>query len=145
MDWTSFQHVANLIRDNPVFQRAGRRPQRAVEHQLAVYLIRMGRTDALKSSDVGAVAEGTLYTYCDRVSKALQRLKRGYLAWPGHQRRRIIKLAFGAKGFPGCIGVLDGSLIRLSNKPQVSGELYWCRKKMYAVSDSQHSQVCCVF
>jgi hypothetical protein len=31
----------------------------------------MGQTDALKSSDVGAVAEGTLYIYCDRVSKAL--------------------------------------------------------------------------
>jgi hypothetical protein len=118
MDRTSFQHVADLICDNPVFQRASRCPQRAVEHQLAMY--------------------------CDRVSKALQRLKRGYLVWPGRQPRRIIKLAFGAKGFPGCIGVLDGSLIQLSNKPQVLGELYWCQKKMYVVSDSQHIQVYCV-
>jgi hypothetical protein len=145
MERESFYHVADLIWDGPVFQRAGRRPQRPVEHQLAVYLIQMGRTDALKSSDVGAVAEGTLYTYCDRISKALRRLKHDYLAWPGCQRRCIIKLAFGAKGFPGCIGVLDGSLIWLSNKPQVLGESYWCQKKMYAVSNLQHPQVCCVF
>jgi hypothetical protein len=139
MDQTSFQHILDLIKDDPVFCNQNRRPQRPVQHQLAVYLIRMGRTQALKTSNVAGVAEGTLYKYCNRVSKAIRCLKRGHLAWPGHQRRRIIKRTFAAKGFPGCIGMCDGSLIRLGTKPKESGKSYWCRKKMYAVSSFSHT------
>ncbi|KAI5116368.1 hypothetical protein M0805_008186 [Coniferiporia weirii] len=37
-------------------------------------------------------------------------------------------------GFLGCIGIVDGTLIPLANKPHVNGELYWCCKKFYMLT-----------
>ena len=37
-------------------------------------------------------------------------------------------------GFKNCIGIVDGSLIRLSEVPAEHGQSYWCRKKYPAVS-----------
>ncbi|KDQ12197.1 hypothetical protein BOTBODRAFT_80261, partial [Botryobasidium botryosum FD-172 SS1] len=36
-------------------------------------------------------------------------------------------------GFPGCIGIVDGSLIWLADMPRVNGMAYFCRKKFYAL------------
>lgn len=135
MDRKSFDHIANLIRNDPVFASdPDRRPQRPVEHQLAAFLIRMGGELAIKTSDVTGIAEGTLFIYCNRVSKAIRRLRDDHISWPSQERRINIKEAMGEGGFGGCIGICDGSLIRLHTKPVESGESYWCRKKMYAVS-----------
>ena len=36
-------------------------------------------------------------------------------------------------GFRNCLGVVDGSLIRLTEAPKVMGLVYYCRKKYPAV------------
>jgi hypothetical protein len=134
MDRKSFWAIVELIKDDRVFQSHGHRPQRPVKHQLAVHLIHVGRELAGKSSNVTAIAEGTLYLYMDRVSKAICRQKRLHLKWPSRRRKRFIRSQMAVKGFSGCIGVADGTLIRLATKPMVDGESYRCRKKMYGVS-----------
>jgi hypothetical protein len=133
MSRPAFWHVVNILKDDLCFTSTGNRPQRAVEHQLLTYLIRMGGIGGVRSGDVAAVAEGTSYLYTDRVRDAIRRLRGRFLSWPGVERRLFLKTEMAKKGFPGCIGICDGSLIRLLNKPSRNGASYWCRKKMYAV------------
>jgi hypothetical protein len=35
------------------------------------------------------------------------------------------------EGFPGCVGFIDGTMIPLSQKPKINGEVYFDRKKRY--------------
>jgi hypothetical protein len=133
MSWPAFWHVVNILKEDPCFTSTGNRPQWAVEHQLLTYLIRMSGIGGVQSGDVAAVAEGTSYLYTDRVRDAIRRLRGRFLSWPGAERRLFLKTEMAKKGFPGCIGICDGSLIRLLNKPSRNGASYWCHKKMYAV------------
>jgi len=57
------------------------------------------------------------------------------LKWPDDARREVISTAIGEEfGFEGCIGLCDGTLIRLSEEPEVDGHVYYCRKKYYAIN-----------
>ena len=38
-------------------------------------------------------------------------------------------------GFPGCIGIGDGSYVCLAERPWENGWSYWCWQRFYAVSD----------
>jgi hypothetical protein len=134
MDREAFKAVADLIRNDPVFAYQSKRPQRSVEHQLAVFLIRMGGELALKTSTVTGTSEGITFVYCQRVCKALRRIKADHISWPGRRRRQEIREEMGEMGFPGCLGACDGSLIRFLTKPPEHGESFYCRKKFYGVS-----------
>lgn len=131
MDRASFWHVHELICSNPIFISAGIRDQRSPKHQLVTYLCRVGCMSAIKTAGVMAVAEGSVYIYMNRVSRAL---RDNHLAWPGPLRRNFISEQTQTWGFPGCLGSGDGSYVNLNDKPLVNGYAYWCRKKVYAVS-----------
>lgn len=133
MERDSFWYLHHLIEDDPVFQSTGRKPQRPSWHQLATFLIRYGEDPAMKSAKIAGIAEGTVYNYCDRVVQAFRNIRAHHLAWPGKERRAFLKYEMADYGFPGCIGIVDGTLIPLQNKPLENGEVYWCRKKFYAV------------
>ncbi|EPQ55387.1 hypothetical protein GLOTRDRAFT_93845 [Gloeophyllum trabeum ATCC 11539] len=133
MDRASFWHVHDLIKDNPVFFSGNGRRQRPVQYQLATFLCRIGGESNEKAGDVTAIAEGTTYLYCERVCRALRTLKAQHLAWPGPERRQFLKECMAEYGFPGCIGIGDGTFFGLTEKPWVNGFAYWCRKKFYAV------------
>jgi hypothetical protein len=130
----SFDHVLDLIKSDPVFQSTGKKPQRPVKYQLAAFLCHVGGEDAAKTGDITSIAEGTSYLYIPRVTRALRNLRSSFLAWPGPERREYLKDAMGEWGFPGCIGICDGTFLRLLHKPWKQGWSYWCRKKYYAVS-----------
>jgi hypothetical protein len=134
MGRAAFYHVLSLIENDPSFCSTGKRPQRPVAHQLAAYLIRMGDETAKKAGDVSGIAEGTSYIYTSRVGKALRRIHHNHLAWPGPTRKAEHKAEMAEDGFPGCVGEGDGSLFFLINKPLVSGESYFGRKKAYCAS-----------
>lgn len=134
MTHETFWHLCSLIKDDPVFQaRTPRRPQRPVHHQLAAFLCRFGSEDALKASCVMTIAEGSIYAYCYRVCRAFRNIRDAYISWPDVDCRRAIKEETSKLGFPGCIGIADGTLFRLTNKPLIEGESYWSRKKFYGV------------
>ena len=61
-------------------------------------------------------------------------LRSRFISWPNHERRAQLKAKFEEEGFPGCIGIVDGSLIRLENKPREFPDAYYSRKKYYAVN-----------
>ncbi|KAH7921581.1 hypothetical protein BV22DRAFT_1019071 [Leucogyrophana mollusca] len=128
----AFWHVHGLICDNLIFLSTSNRPQRPVRYQLATFLCRLGAESGIKTAGVMSIAEGTVYLYCTRVCQALREIRNQHLAWPGERRRDFLSAEMSEWGFPGCIGIADGSYIRLMNKPQVNGYAYWCRKKFYA-------------
>ncbi|KAL1756258.1 hypothetical protein FB107DRAFT_274078 [Schizophyllum commune] len=60
MDRTTFLYVLDLIKNDPIFvSNNPLSPQRPVSHQLATFLCRVGNENALKSSTVMGVSEGT--------------------------------------------------------------------------------------
>lgn len=72
-----------------------------------------------------SVAEGTVYKFCTRVIHALRKIKHEHIWWPGPERRDYIKRKMEEEGFPGCIGIVDGTLFRLSDKPKENRYAYW--------------------
>lgn len=81
-----------------------------------------------------AVSEGSVYNYERNVCIAIISLRDHFLCWPTGDRLRTLRQESQALGFPGCIGLIDGSLIPLKEKPLVHGDVYYCRKKFPAVS-----------
>jgi hypothetical protein len=67
------------------------------------------------------------------VIKALRQLRTEAVLWPAGTARHEIKDAFALQGFPGAIGAIDGTLIRLVEVPPKDGIYYYCHKKFYGV------------
>jgi len=96
--------------------------------------MKFGGTKGIQTAGVLSLAEGTVYMYMERVSHAIRNIRTEHLYWPGPTCRAYLKASMASYGFPGCIGIIDGSLIRLAEKPLKDGWSYYCRKKFYAVS-----------
>lgn len=133
MDRKSFWYIHDCINDNPLFVSTGHKPQRPVRYQLATFLSRVGSDSAIKTAGIMAIAEGTVYEYCNRTCAALRSLRAVFVSWPVLEKREELSTAMTGWGFPGCLGSGDGSYFRLNNKPLRNGFAYWCRKKFYAV------------
>jgi hypothetical protein len=133
MSRDTFRHLLHLIEDDPIFVSTSRKPQRPVAYQLAAFLYHAGAEDPLKAASIVCIAEGTIYGYSKRVCRAICNIRDHHLAWPGPLRRQFLNEKISDWGFPGCIGIGDGTLIRLVSKPHINGAAYWCRKKFYAV------------
>jgi hypothetical protein len=83
-----------------------------------------------------------MYNYCTRVRRAIRKLIPRFVVWPDRARRLELSQAFDTYGFPGCLGIVDGSLIPLTDKPLVDGPVYFCRKGFYAVSTLIRNVAC---
>lgn len=134
VDRKNFWYLHDCIKRNPVFVSRSLRPQRPPWYQLAAFLIRYGCDPAIKTAETACMSEGSVYNYCTRVAQAFRDIRHEHLSWPGPQRRTFLKSEMAEYGFPGCIGIVDGTLIELMQKPRRHGEVYFCRKKYYAVS-----------
>lgn len=140
VDRETFWHLHDLISRDSIFVSTGVRPQRPVKVQLAAFLCRCGAVSGIKSSSIICIAEGTVYGYIKRIVRAFRNIRDNHLAWPGVSRREFLSKEMGASGFPGCIGIGDGTYIRLVDKPWIDGWSYWCRKKFYAVCMLKHDK-----
>lgn len=122
---------------NNIFASTGKKPQRPVRFQLACFLVRY----SMRGSDTMTVAlqlglgHGTVFSYCRRVSRALREIGLTALAWGDENRRQeTINFIQQNYGFPNCVGIVDGTLLRLTEAPKVNGAFYYCRKKYPSVS-----------
>lgn len=129
----NFWHIHHLIERDPIFVSTGRKPQRPVKYQLAAFLCRAGAMGGIRCAGITGIAEGTIYLYVDRVSKAIRKLRPHYLRWPTAEEHAALKDEMVEWGFPGCIGMADGSLLPLREKPRKNGFAFYSRKKIYAV------------
>jgi hypothetical protein len=131
----TFAKLIELIKDDPVFENQGRRPQAPVRYQLACYLIRFGNIQNVKTATVLQLSEGSMYNHIRRVTQAFRNLRDLYIRWPGEEERRTIRREAQTNGFPGAVGAVDGSYIPITDKPRKNPMAFRCRKKFWAVSD----------
>lgn len=139
MNKETFNYVLSLIQNHTVFQNNSNRKQACVELQLTVTLERLGTNG--NGASVGRIARGqgigngTVTLYSSRVIKALNSLTDQFIKWPGAiERRKIATRIHEKHGIPGCVGVVDGTHILLSQRPGLDGETYFTRKHRYAIN-----------
>src|SRR5215216_352424 len=109
----NFLQLSNLIRFHPVFLSQGTKPQVCIEHQLAVFLCRLGFTGSLFGvcSRFG-LGEGTVILYTKRVIQAILTQKNTFLKWTTLEERRKVNKGFeNLGGLKNVIGAIDGTHI----------------------------------
>ena len=80
MDRMTFWHLHSFIKDDPIFQSRGTKPQRPSEYQLAAFLCRVGAEDCLKDATITAISEGSVHNYGKRVVEAFLKICLEHLA-----------------------------------------------------------------
>eukprot|EP01038_Epipyxis_sp_PR26KG_P018327 gene18327-25804_t len=139
MDKLSFIGLLSLIEDHEVFKNNSRNPQTKTWIQLMVTLNRLGCDGNGAAINRFAVTCGCSYgsvvKFTDRVLKAILSLHDRYVFWPNEEERAAISSRFGEKhGMPGCVGVIDGTPVNFMQRPGVDGEIWFTRKKRYAMN-----------
>jgi len=79
------------------------------------------------------IAEGTVELYTNQCITAILALKPQLLAWPDRVVREEISAGFKDVGFDQCVGLIDGTLIVLSTKPEQDGPNYYNCKGTYGI------------
>lgn len=130
----TFWHLHDLIKDQSVFVSKGKKKQRPVWMQLAAFLICWRTKPGLKTAKTACISEGCTYNFCRCVVDAIRSIRDQHLAWPGRQQRAFLKGEMTDYGFPGCIGLVDGSIFGLQVRPRKDGFVFFSgRKKIYCV------------
>jgi hypothetical protein len=133
---TTFDKLVRLLARNPIFRSRGRKPQRAVRYQLAAFLLRFGKrgADVMSTAKELGIGTGTVLLYCRHVTRALRELGIRVIQWGSAARQQEIANWIEEQiGIPNCCGIVDGSLIRLTELPWFHGIVFLCRKKYPAV------------
>ncbi|KAI7816218.1 hypothetical protein BC939DRAFT_508503 [Gamsiella multidivaricata] len=122
-----FAKILKQIQDRPVFKNKPNYPQTDPAHQLAVALACFGACgkEAMLAT-MGAkfgIAQGTMELYTNRLITALLEVEGNWLRWPEEESREEHGQAMRKEGFPGCVGFMDVTKIRLTQKP--AGSFDW--------------------
>ena len=137
---SSFHAIVELIKDSKQFQNKPRRKKKAsVEYHLLVFLRKMGSEGTEGNSDKIATfmgcGKGSVKVMVKRVRKAILKLKEKVIVWPDAEEKERMKLFIKCKhGFQKCVGIIDGTLISLHDRPHVFGDSYWTRRTCYALN-----------
>lgn len=78
------------------------------------------------------VSISSLFRITRRLTYFLSNLAPEIIQWPNLQEKREIERFFREKGFPGVIGVLDGSHVRI-DRPTRDPDSYYNRKKHFSI------------
>ncbi|KAL3685950.1 hypothetical protein R1sor_003972 [Riccia sorocarpa] len=124
--------------NHPIFFNNSNCPQTPAVVQLAVGLDRLGHEGngacIDRSMELWGISHGSLVNFTRRVLIAIEDMLRRELQWPTPQERQRISEAFTEKGFPGCVGLIDGTLVELVQRPHFDGETYYDRKSNYSLN-----------
>jgi len=138
----TFQFVVNEISLHPVFvDKASGRP-RSLPPDLALklFLLRMGnRFPSLslvaRFHQVSKSSAQRLINYCGKA--IVDSLERRFVRFPVSEaeRQHVAEGFRSLAGFPGVLGALDGTHVRISAPavPEAEKKLYWCRHQEYSV------------
>ncbi|KAL2632550.1 hypothetical protein R1flu_004029 [Riccia fluitans] len=135
MTRSSFMELVSKIADHPMFHNNSPYAQAPLAMQLAVVLDRFGHEGNgacfSHSLMLWGLDEGSMVNYTNTIMIALRDKLRYLVSWPTTSKRRRISAAFVEKGFLGCVGLIDGTLIPLSQRPHDGNEMYHDRKSQY--------------
>ena len=136
----SFMQLYNIIRDHPIFTSTKkRRPQVAIQLQLLIFLYKLSSSGTGgKFTRIGKffrVSKGNAIQCFKRVLTAILSLRDRVICWPSTEEKRNISRRFYITyGLPNCVGIIDGTLIFLTESPEWSGEDFNTRKGGYGVN-----------
>ncbi|KAK5648124.1 hypothetical protein RI129_003016 [Pyrocoelia pectoralis] len=80
----------------------------------------------------------TLHGIIEKVTYFLSNRSKQFIVWPSIQERVEIESEFANMGFPGAIGVIDGTHIKI-DRPAEDSESYLNKKKYHSI----HMQIIC--
>jgi hypothetical protein len=110
------------IKDLPHFKPKRTNKQQPVALQLLVYLFRVGKSGSGGSAHACSthfgIGVGSIYACVRRVIEALLSLSKDVIYWPDEKERNDMKSRLSSTGFRHCVGIIDGTLIVLDNKPE---------------------------
>lgn len=138
MDKVTFWTLVSMIEHHVVFKNRSKFKQIPVSLQLAATLDRLGHHGngaALKRSGVlWGISTGTIVNCMHRCLIALESALENEVRWPDERERARISSEFAKIGFDGCVGLVDGTTLPLSQRPKIDGETYFDRKKRYSLN-----------
>lgn len=119
MERAQFWKLVEMIKDHSAFEKsANGRNQAPVEHQLLALLFYLGNEGLTGKIQRFALkcSYGTAFKYCKRcVAAIIDTLYKSTVKWPDElERKRISARMKQDFEFPGCVGVLDGTLFNLA-------------------------------
>ncbi|MBW0462486.1 hypothetical protein O181_002201 [Austropuccinia psidii MF-1] len=130
-----FQRLVALIQDDTIFHNSSIFKQRVPDIKLAVALAQLGSNgNGASLGKLGilfVVSNGAIVLYTQAIIKALIKYEKEYIIWPNSQKQLEASQVILAKVFPGCVGLIDGSLIPLSQRTPRDGEAYFDHKSRY--------------
>lgn len=111
-------------------------PERvSFEKTVLIALRYLGHTGNIRLiSDIFNVSDSTVITCRGRVISALASIKDEYICWPldAASQANVSQKFEDKKGFPGVIGAIDGTHIRI-NAPKEHGQSYVNRKNYHSI------------
>jgi len=140
MSKACFWRLVELLQDDEVFHNRSTREQDPVSHQLLVTLFRLGKhgngSSVSHTASYFQLGDGTVVRYTMRCFSAIYRLRTRFLSWPkAPERQEIAARVAHNHHFGNCVGMIDGSLIRLEQRPGLEGANdFYCRKNHYALN-----------
>lgn len=139
MNKDTFNFILNKIENHHIFHNNSLHKQQPVWLQLLVSLERFGFDG--NASSIGKIARsmgisnGTVVLYSNRVIEALLSLRESFIKWPAPVERQKTSNYFEENHkLSGCVGVVDGTLVNLCQKPSIDPETYWTRKQRYSMN-----------
>lgn len=131
-----FHFVLSKIESDPIFN-CGPNLQYSVAIQLALTLYRLGSYgDGASIARIAALFGigdgGTIENITHRVLSAIFKLRHEYLHWPTAAEKQYL-LANTLDELPNCIGYLDGTEIKLAEKPCCDPDSYYSRKQQFSI------------
>ena len=134
----SFFKFVEMIQNDPIFHKRKFKKARPVEHQLLVFLYRIGREGVGASlnslSTFFKIGKGSIRNYIKNCLKAILKLQHQTIYWPSQSERDEMKQRLMATGFRHCVGIIDGTLVCLDRRPAHHHECYYSRKSDYSIN-----------
>ncbi|KNZ45556.1 hypothetical protein VP01_8008g1, partial [Puccinia sorghi] len=99
-------------------------PQQDVSIQLAVATCRLGsnsnRAAVLRLKNLFQVGYRTIKLYTTQVIKTIYNMQSQLTSWPTQEERVELSQVLKEEGFTGCVVLMDGTMIPLSQKPPIT-------------------------
>ncbi|XP_030745914.1 putative nuclease HARBI1 [Sitophilus oryzae] len=131
-----FQGIVERFRQSDQFNigHSGGFGKLDAEYHILVFLWFAGHQTASfrDVSDRFNISISSLFRIIKRVTAFLSNLGRDLITWPSNEEKNIIEGHFEARGFPGVVGVIDGSHIKI-DKPSEDADSYLNRKHFFSI------------
>lgn len=139
MEKRLFEQLVDKIKDHSVFHNNSSRKQADVYIQLALTLKRFGHDGTGNSVNQLAayfgISKGSVGDFTKRCMIAIEAKLGTLVTWPNREERALTsKRIQHYHYFRNCIGYVDGTHLKLSQKPTIDGETYFNRKKDYSLN-----------